>query len=1194
MGHSDHPGPPGNLGVKNRVKPPFARFLKAHHISHAALTAGVLVAALVFFMVGAGVRLLVGPVSLGPLRGPLAAAIQSALPGIALDYDQAAIEWDREQGRVNLVVLGTRIYDGLGRVAISAPKADIDLAAAPLLSGKLVVRRITLVGVGLTLVHTRDGNLRLGLERDKSGDDLLRRLSDVFGTGGGKSALESFAVRDGRLTIMDEASGLAVVASRAVLRIGSQGPATTLALDAEVAMSGYRSHLTASLLLPPGNAPFSGDLTLSGLDVRALAANSKRYAALKNVALIARATVRFAAKQGGGLARAAFDITATGDIPAAWLRDKALHVRQLRLGGHYQGNDHRIILQHADLDARQAHVRGSGGAELIYADGALAQVRAYLTFPRLSFDAPGLYTAPVAYQGAVVEADYQVAARRLDITRFAAAGGDAKVPGFALDASGAITLNDTGAPGLSARAHIGALPIRALLHYWPVPVARGAREWIDNNIFAGQVGPLEARADFAPGVLDQAILPEDSVNMTFSMRGLEGTYIRGLTRATGVDGEALLTGDTFRANFSAGRIGAIVASAGSAVIPALHKTGTVGQFNVHVAGVMPDIMRLIDMSPLNYARKFGIDPAQTGGNASADLSFQVPMLADLPMDDVAIAIQAKVEGFAVTLGRIRLHDGSVAFDIDNAKMHQTGTVGLADSRLTVDWSEDFRTRDHITSRLTVKGKVSDGARTALGIGLERYFKGTVPVTAQLRGHRGALATADVTLDLTPALLTAPIVNLQKEPGQAASGRVLANFGPGNSLRDESITITGPVLNATGTAVFAQDGGLTGLSFPTIRMGTLNDLAFQMRRTPAGTDYTIRGRAMDGSHIGHKLPPVKVDGKAEETPAADASADEDTPKGPFRVSMQLQRLALRGGVVIAPFSMELAGVRDRPSSLSLNGTLTLGSGQNQSPDKSTASAPLAANIAAVPEGRRLTVTAGNAGLLARGMFGFESMRGGALDIAALLPGRATDTPALDSKAPDFTGTLVVTNFRMVNQSLLARLFSAGSLTGLGDLLGGDGMSLDRLEMPFSSKNNVISVNGARVSGSAIGASADGYIDRPKGVIALKGSLVPAFGLNSIISNVPLLGDILASRKGEGIFGVTYSMTGDAEHPNISTNPLSILTPGILRRIFEGHIPTAANAPTNVQDKALDKEKAAAPPDKTGPDKNQPQPDEVGAP
>jgi len=96
---------------------------------------------------------------------------------------------------------------------------------------------------------------------------------------------------------------------------------------------------------------------------------------------------------------------------------------------------------------------------------------------------------------------------------------------------------------------------------------------------------------------------------------------------------------------------------------------------------------------------------------------------------------------------------------------------------------------------------------------------------------------------------------------------------------------------------------------------------------------------------------------------------------------------------------------------------------------------------------------------------------------------------------------------------------------------------------------------------VGVSADGYIDRPKNLVALKGSMVPAYGLNSVLSNIPLLGDILASKKGEGIIGITYSATGNADEPKISVNPLSVLTPGILRRIFEGRMPNPANAPSN---------------------------------
>ena len=74
-------------------------------------------------------------------------------------------------------------------------------------------------------------------------------------------------------------------------------------------------------------------------------------------------------------------------------------------------------------------------------------------------------------------------------------------------------------------------------------------------------------------------------------------------------------------------------------------------------------------------------------------------------------------------------------------------------------------------------------------------------------------------------------------------------------------------------------------------------------------------------------------------------------------------------------------------------------------------------------------------------------------------------------------------------------------------------------------------------------------------------MPACGVNSVLSNIPLLGDILASKKGEGILSVTYSATGNMEQPNISTNPLSMLAPGIFRRIFQGHIPNQRDAPTN---------------------------------
>jgi hypothetical protein len=1124
------------------VKLPFANFIKAHHISRAALSAGVVVAAIVFFVAGAGLRLLWGPVSLGPLRGTLAGAIHEALPGIDLDYDQAAIEWTRDQGRVNLVVLGARIRDAKGHVVISAPKAAIGLAAAPFLRGEFVIKRITLVGVEFSLVHFKDGRIRLGNQKDIGDDDVIGRIREVINArGGDSSALESFAVRNARMGLYDEVTGLHAMSSRANLVLSAKGKTIGTTFDADVALSGRMAHVTADFTLPPDNGPVLGNATFSGLDLRGLGANAAMFSGVKDVPVVLKVSTHFRMQNTGKIEEATFDVAARGEFPFAAMKSKALHVNSLKLVGRYDGAANRLTLTSADLDATEAraHLKGSGDFRSD-ASGKLERVQASLSGDTIALNMPGVFSQPVTYQSLAVESEYLAGPRQFNITKL-----DLRAVGFSLQGSGMVTLNDHGAPGLVAKARIAALPVRTLLRYWPFTVAGGAREWIDGNIFAGTIGPLEAQSNFAPGMLDQDIYPEDALTMTFAMKDLEGNYVSGLTHATGVSGDAVLTGDTFKASFSGGRIGPLTASRGTALIPNLHQHGTAGQFGVHIEGAMPDVMTLIDMKPLNYPTKFGIDPKTTGGHAIADLMFTVPMLADLPVDDVGISVKAAVSDFAVTLGgKTRLTNGEVNFEIDNSHLHQSGMINLADARLNVDWTEDFRTKDDITTRMAVKGPMTEGGRLALNIGLMRYFRGTVPISADITGHRGMLRHADVAVDFTPAILSVPIVNLEKTPGQQASGRIGVNFAPGNMVQDQTIRISGPVLNMTGTADFDRNGDLRVLNFPSVRMGPLNDLSFVLSRGSNGDDYQIRGHSLDGSKIGRT-------GSNEQPGGAAGPPPDDTPTGKFHINAKLDRLAMRGGVSIMPLSFDLSGIGNRPSILALSGNVTMG-------NKST---PLAANLEASPTGRKVTLTSSDAGMLARGVFAFESMRGGDLSAAVNLPGQASDVVAAGNPAPDFAGTLTIKDFQMVNQSLISRLFSAASLTGFGDLMGSDGIGIEEWNMPFSSKNNVISVNGSRVVGRGIGASADGYIDRPHNTLALKGTLVPAYALNSVLSNIPLLGDLLASKKGEGIFGVTYSMSGNAEQPTISTNVLSMLTPGILRRIFEGHIPRAPDAPSN---------------------------------
>ena len=68
--------------------------------------------------------------------------------------------------------------------------------------------------------------------------------------------------------------------------------------------------------------------------------------------------------------------------------------------------------------------------------------------------------------------------------------------------------------------------------------------------------------------------------------------------------------------------------------------------------------------------------------------------------------------------------------------------------------------------------------------------------------------------------------------------------------------------------------------------------------------------------------------------------------------------------------------------------------------------------------------------------------------------------------------------------------------------------------------------------------------------IEGTLVPLASINMVPSKIPLIGELFkGDNKGEGFIGIKYRIYEDENGLiNIQSNPLSILTPGILQRIF----------------------------------------------
>jgi hypothetical protein len=73
--------------------------------------------------------------------------------------------------------------------------------------------------------------------------------------------------------------------------------------------------------------------------------------------------------------------------------------------------------------------------------------------------------------------------------------------------------------------------------------------------------------------------------------------------------------------------------------------------------------------------------------------------------------------------------------------------------------------------------------------------------------------------------------------------------------------------------------------------------------------------------------------------------------------------------------------------------------------------------------------------------------------------------------------------------------------------------------------------------------------PAVLLNLEGTVVPAYALNTAVSKVPLVGAMLTGGEGQGVFAANYSVKGTDNNPDVSVNPLSMLTPGFLRGLFD---------------------------------------------
>ncbi|MDX1710351.1 MAG: AsmA-like C-terminal domain-containing protein, partial [Rhodovibrionaceae bacterium] len=622
---------------------------------------------------------------------------------------------------------------------------------------------------------------------------------------------------------------------------------------------------------------------------------------------------------------------------------------------------------------------------------------------------------------------------------------------------------------------------------------------------------------------------------------------------TGIDGQATFDMAGVYLEPAGGRVGELQLRESTVDLIGFQTADQTAVVDVNVDGPVPRFLELLSHPRLDLLSGLGISAEGTEGTARVGAYFSIPLLDAVTFDDITVKAQAQLADAAapaVMMG-LDLTDGQLDLVVDKAHMLLRGPGRIADVPLTFEWRENFSDAEELTRSVqaTVPSLGAYG-REVLGLEAAPYLTGPIALEVDYRAARGGIGQVAIEADFTAAGLSLPFMNWRKDPGDPADGRGIVELEGDEIVHIGALEIDGERFHAEGDVYFAGDGVPERLSLSRFVAGRSDLHDLELMRKEGGLHLTIgRGRLDARPFLEDLESPAKED-------AEESSEGEDPPL--LVEAPNLDPIIMGKDRRIENASLKLERKREGWVLISLSGDLP---GELRRAPRSKPGPENDAGAGPPPpvpiqfyygpdgnEGVALSADSEDFGATLRVFDLLDTIEGGQFQLRGGRPPNSPDKP--------LKAALSVSEFTMVEAPVMARILSIASLTGASDLLSGEGIRFTEATGNLRVKDGKISSKLLRAHGPALGLTAKGEVDLVADAIDVEGTVVPAYSVNRFLGKIPLLGRVLTGGEGEGVVAVTYKVRGPVTEPEVSVNPLSVLTPGFLRgvfNIFDGEAP-----------------------------------------
>jgi hypothetical protein len=690
---------------------------------------------------------------------------------------------------------------------------------------------------------------------------------------------------------------------------------------------------------------------------------------------------------------------------------------------------------------------------------------------------------------------------------------------------------------LSANGALGAMPLRNAIRLWPSFLAPQTREFFARTVQSGKLKRLELALDLPEWALDgqtkDRFLPPDALKLEAAVEGGAIQLSTGLPLLSGVTGQGRMNlkqaeGSATVAQLQLRGGKTIALTENSFSITGLD--GPQPKATVRFRGQTPleNVAELLKYPDLKEAFVSNISSENLKGQFDGRGSVTLPLGVALKARDILTEFKGTMTSVSIdnAIGKDRLDNATLTLNSDASGFEIKGKGLWQNIPVSVELDKDSVDK---SAAAVLSFMLDNAGLKRFGVSLGQPISKPIPIRIKTLREEGAALKANVEADLTPIAIDGLIPGLRKasgRPGKLAFDAVEKSGG----YTLQNVNFDSGVASIKGTADLSN-GVITSAKFSLFRLSPGDNVRLDYERNGLVQKAIIRGNNFDAR------PFLKFD---SQNPAErGSSSGKASEASDLEIDLKTTLLSGFGGEVITAPEMRLKRRGDNLKEVNLTGRLngkslqiTGNSGENGA--------------------RPVFVTSEDAGAFLRFIDVYTRMVGGQLNGQISGAGRQV------------SGMLQINNFTLRNEPAMRRLVqNIPAQNSSGEQLRSTDVNdarFTKMRLQFALDNGRKTIRDAVIFGPEIGLTFNGLVDNNRDRISLSGTFVPAYGLNNALSQIPVFGNLLTGARNEGVLAVTFGISGKASEPNVTINPLSAITPGIFRKIFEFRNETTRNLPS----------------------------------